>query len=55
MQLFHKYSLETVIIIVTSFWHGHMCEWKKILVENICWKVENSNENGDDEKRGRKT
>ncbi len=54
MQLSHKHSLEIIIIIVTSIWEGHMREWKIFLVENICRKVENSHENGDDEKRGKK-
>jgi len=55
MQLFDKHSLEIIIITVTSFWQGHMREWKIFLVENICRKVENLDENGDDEKKGRKT
>jgi len=55
MQLSHKHSLEIIIVIVTSIWEGHMREWKIFLVENICRKAENSHENGDDEKRGKKT
>jgi hypothetical protein len=35
MKLSHKHSLETIIIIVTSIWQGHMREWKIFLVENI--------------------
>jgi hypothetical protein len=32
-----------------------MHEWKIFLVENICRKAENLDENGDDENRGRIT
>ncbi len=35
MQLSHKHSLETIIVIVTYIWEDHMCEWKIFLVENI--------------------
>jgi hypothetical protein len=34
MKLSHKHSLETIIVIVTSIWQGHMREWKIFLVEN---------------------
>ncbi len=55
MQLSQKHSLETIIVIVTSIWEGHMHEWKIFIVENICRKEKNSHENGDDEKRGKET
>ncbi len=54
MQMFDKHSLEIIIIIVTSFWQGHMREWKIFLVENIYRKAKNLDENDDDEKKGRK-
>ncbi len=55
MQLPHKHSLETIIIIVTYIWQGHLCEWKIFLVENIFRKTKNSHENGDDGKMRKKT
>jgi hypothetical protein len=39
MQMFDKHSLEIIIIIVTSFWQGHIREWKIFLVENIYRKA----------------
>jgi hypothetical protein len=54
MQMSDKHSLEIIIIIVTSFWQGHMREWKIFLVENIYRKAKNLDENDDDEKKGRK-